>query len=216
VYLPPAFAETRTEVLLDAIRAHPLALLVTVAVGRPEASHVPLVHDRGAGAHGRLLGHLAKANPQARTLPDGEALAVFTGPAAYVTPSWYASKREHGKVVPTWNYVTIHARGRLRLIGDPDELRALVVRLTRRMEHDRPEPWAVDDAPEPFVRAQLKGIVGLELTLTGLTGKWKLSQNKPPADRAGAAAGLAAETDAGARAVARLMGERHEPASDPA
>lgn len=206
--MPTAFAESRAEILEEAIRAHPLAMLVTLNAGGLQASHLPLVHDPEPAPHGRLLGHLARANPQWRDLaPKVEALAIFAGPAAYVTPSWYAAKREHGKVVPTWNYVTVHGRGRLRVTHDPAELRTLVERLTGHMEGGRAEPWAVSDAPDTFVAAHLKAIVGFEIELTSLVGKWKLSQNRPPADREGVVAGLAASTDPGDRIVAGMMAD---------
>jgi len=208
LYLPTAFAESRGQILRAAVRAHPLALLVTLNTSGLQASHLPLVHDPEPAPHGRLLGHLARANPQwCHLAPEVEALAVFAGPAAYVTPSWYAAKREHGKVVPTWNYVTVHGRGRLRVTHDPAELRALVERLTLHMEERRAEPWAVSDAPESFVAAHLKAIVGLEIELTSLVGKWKLSQNRPPADRAGVTAGLVGSQNSGDRAVAGLMAD---------
>ncbi len=154
----------------------------------------------------RLIGHLARANPQWRDLADGvAALAIFHGPHAYVSPSWYATKQETGKVVPTWNYVAVHAYGRLKVFDDPDRLYEVVGRLTEVHEADRAEPWSVTDAPAGFIRSQLKGIVGLELGVERLEGKWKLSQNRPVADREGVIAGLGQRPAESERQVADLM-----------
>lgn len=189
MYVPPAFAETRLPVLQDAIRRTGLATLVTAAGGAIEATHLPLLLDAADGERGTLLGHVARANPQWRQAPT-IALAIFQGPEAYVSPGWYATKRATGKVVPTWNYVTVHAQGRLEAFDEPVRLRALVARLTDLHEAGRGAPWSVDDAPEPFVQSQLRGIVGLVLRIDRLAGKWKMSQNRPADDRAGVIAGL--------------------------
>ncbi|MBS0558636.1 MAG: FMN-binding negative transcriptional regulator [Proteobacteria bacterium] len=195
MYLPTQFAEDRTDVLHAAMRAAGLATLVTMTADGLIASHVPLMLDPEAGPHGTLYGHLARANPQATAEPVGQALAIFTGPDAYITPSWYPAKREHGRVVPTWNYVAIHAYGMLEVFDDAERLHALVSRLTDRHEAPRAAqgevPWAVDDAPAPFVQGQLKGIRGFALPIARLQGKWKMSQNRAEADRAGVVAGLA-------------------------
>ncbi len=152
-----------------------------------------------------LHGHLAKANPQWKTPAIGEAMVIFSGPEAYVTPSWYETKREHGKVVPTWNYVAVHAYGPAEFYEDEGRLLDLVSRLTDLHESRRAEPWAVADAPEPFVSAQLRGIVGLRLPISRLEGKRKMSQNRGAADRAGVAAGLAASEDPSDRAAGALV-----------
>jgi len=191
MYLPTQFAEDRKDVLHAAMRAAGLATLVTMTEDGLIASHVPLMLDPDAGPHGTIYGHLARANPQATAEPVGEALAIFTGPDAYITPSWYEAKREHGRVVPTWNYVAIHAYGTLEVFDDAERLHALVSRLTNKHEAARPQPWAVDDAPAPFVQGQLKGIRGFALPISRLQGKWKMSQNRAEADRAGVVAGLA-------------------------
>ena len=149
--------------------------------------------DAAAGPYGTLYGHLARANPQWQDTPTADGLAIFMGPDAYVSPGWYATKRETGKVVPTWNYITVHAAGPVSFFEDTDELLDVVTRLTDRHEEGRAAPWAVSNAPAPFVAGQLKGIVGFRMPIRALQGKWKLSQNRPPADRAGVAAGLAAE-----------------------
>jgi transcriptional regulator len=192
VYIPSLFNEDRIDVLHDAIRAAGLATLVTVTQNGLIASHVPLLLDPEPAPYGTLIGHLARPNPQARGA-IGEALAIFHGPDAYITPSWYATKRETGKVVPTWNYVAIHAAGPIEFFNDPDRLLHIVTRLTEQQEAGRPAPWAVSDAPADFVQVMLKGIVGFAIQLTRLEGKWKMSQNRPAEDRAGVVAGLTAE-----------------------
>ncbi len=201
MYNPPAFREDRIEVLHETMRRAPLANLVVQNGEGFEASPLPLLLDPEPAPLGTLSGHIARGNPLARA-EGAMALAIFMGPDTYVTPSWYATKRETGRVVPTWNYVTLHAEGRLRFFDDPEALLALVRNLTARHEGERAKPWAVEDAPADFIAAQLKGIIGFTLTLTRLEGKWKMSQNRTPADRAGVAAGLAAE---GRPAVAALI-----------
>jgi transcriptional regulator len=192
VYVPPLFKEGRIAVLHDAIRASGLATLVTLTKDGLIASHVPLLLHPEPAPYGTLVGHLARPNPQARGA-IGEALAIFLGPDAYITPSWYATKRETGKVVPTWNYVAIHAAGPIEFFDDPDRLLDVVTRLTEKQEGPRAAPWAVSDAPADFIQGMLKGIVGFAIPLTRLEGKWKMSQNRPAEDRAGVIAGLAAE-----------------------
>jgi transcriptional regulator len=194
VYLPPAFREDRLDVLHAIIREAGLATLVTLTDGGLVASHVPLLLDPEPAPYGTLIGHLARPNPQGTSSqPDPEALAIFHGPEAYVTPNWYATKRETGKVVPTWNYVAVHAYGPLRLFHDPARLLEVVTRLTERHEAPRAEPWAVADAPPDFIAGMLRGIVGIEIPIARLEGKRKMSQNRPAADRAGVIAGLSAE-----------------------
>jgi len=194
MYLPKHFEESRAEVLHELIRTHPLGLLVTLADAGLQANPVPFILDTDpAGGPGILRAHVARANPLWReTLSDVEALAVFQGPQAYVSPSWYPSKAEHGKVVPTWNYVMVQARGTLRAIDDPAWVRAFVTRLTTRHEAAQAKPWAVADAPPDYIEATARAIVGLEITLSALVGKWKVSQNRSAADRAGVASGLRA------------------------
>ena len=199
MYLPAHFEEKRPEVLHELLRAHPLGLLVTQdAAGEMAANTVPFVLDADpAGGPGILRAHVARANPLWRSARgDLDSLVVFQGEQAYISPSFYASKAEHGKVVPTWNYVMVQARGRLRAIDDTDWLRAFVTRLTDRHEAPRAQPWAVSDAPEDYIATMLRAIVGIEIVLTSLTGKWKVGQNRSAADRAGVAQGLA---DAGIR-----------------
>jgi transcriptional regulator len=169
------------------------------------ATPLPLLFDAEEGEHGTLYGHLARANPQARLPAIGEALALFAGPDAYVTPAWYGNKTIDGKVVPTWNYVAVHAYGPLEIFDDADRLRALVRRLTERHEAGRAEPWSIDDAPADFVGAMLRGIVGVRLPIARFDAKTKMSQNRPAADRAAVAAGLAASDDPRDRAAAARM-----------
>jgi transcriptional regulator len=192
VYIPPLHKEDRIDVLHEAIRGTGLATLVTTTPDGLIASHIPLLLDPEPAPYGTLIGHLARPNPQARGA-TGEALVIFQGPEAYITPSWYATKRETAKVVPTWNYVAVHAYGTIEFFDDKERLRDVVTRLTRRQEEARAEPWAVTDAPADFIDMMLKGIVGLALPITRLEGKWKMSQNRPAEDRAGVVAGLTAE-----------------------
>lgn len=208
MYNPPQFREDRPEVLAEIMRAARLALLVSAAAdgGVPEATHLPMTLVPGEGPHGTLYGHVAKANPQWRGLAAaGAARAIFTGPEAYVSPSLYPSKQEHGRVVPTWNYVAVHAIGLVEVVEDAARLHAIVSHLTERHEASRAAPWAVTDAPDDFVASQLKGIVGIVLRIETLIGKRKLSQNRAEPDRAGVAAGLSASAEPADRAVAEAM-----------
>jgi len=192
VYLPSAFRQDSTEILHNAIRNAGLATLVTQTTEGLIASHVPLLLDPEPAPYGTLTGHLARPNAQARGAV-GDALAIFLGPDAYITPSWYETKRETGKVVPTWNYVAIHATGPIEFFHDPDRLLDVVTRLTQRHEAGRDAPWAVSDAPDEFVQGMLKGIIGFSIRVARLEGKWKMSQNRPAADRNGVVSGLMAE-----------------------
>jgi len=205
VYTPPAFRDDDRDSIHATIRGARLATLVTATAEGLVATPLPLMIEPAEGEHGTLYGHVARANPQWRLAPIGAAMAVFMGPDAYVTPSWYASKREHGKVVPTWNYVAVHAYGPAEFFEDADRLLDVVTRLTRHHEAQRAEAWPVSDAPAPFIASQLKGIVGLRLPITRLEGKRKLSQNRSEADRAGVAAGLGESDDAMDRVVAGLI-----------
>ena len=203
MYVPPAFRMEDLPAVHAAIRAVRLASLVTAGPDGLMATPLPLFLVPEEGELGTLYGHVARANPQWRA--PGPGLAIFQGADAYVTPAWYAAKRETGKVVPTWNYVAVHAAGPVEFFDDPVRLRGVVTRLTELHEGGREEPWAVSDAPEAFVAAQLKGIVGLRLPIARLEGKAKMSQNRPAADRAGVAAGLAASASEADRAVARMI-----------
>ena len=205
MYVPPAFREDDLAALHGTMRGARLANLVTATGEGVMATPLPLFLAADEGPHGTLYGHLARANPQWRLPAVGEAMALFMGPDAYVTPSWYPSKQEHHRVVPTWNYVAVHAYGPAEFFEDADRLLDLVTRLTDLHERPRAQPWAVSDAPTDFVRAQLKGIVGLRLPITRLEGKRKMSQNRSEADRRGVAAGLAESESPAERAAAKLI-----------
>ncbi len=191
MYLPKHFEQHDREQLIALMRERPLATLITLSADGPSADLIPLEFHPDDGEHGTLRGHVARANPLWQRA-GATALAVFTGPGAYISPGWYASKQEHGKVVPTWNYTMVQARGTLRAIDDAAWLRALVGRLTDRHEAAQARPWRVSDAPDDFVQQMLRAIVGIEIALTSLVGKWKVSQNRSAADREGTARGLAA------------------------
>jgi transcriptional regulator len=191
MYIPPAFREDDPAELHAIIRAGRIATLVTATPEGLVATPLPLLLDEAEGEYGVLYGHVAKANPQWRLPVTGEALALFAGPDAYITPSWYVAKAEHGKVVPTWNYSAVHAYGSIEFFEDEVRLRDVVTRLTELHERSRDNPWSVSDAPEAFLKSQLRGIVGLRLPITRLEGKRKLSQNRNAADRSGVANGLA-------------------------
>ena len=206
MYLPAHFEESRPAVLHALLRLHPLGLLITQdAQGAPVANSIPFMLDAGRGALGTLVGHVARANPVWQApAADAPALVVFQGPHGYISPSGYASKAEHGKVVPTWNYAVVQARGPLRVLGDDAAAHALVSQLTRRHEAGQPRPWAVTDAPGDYIAAMLRAIVCIEIPLTALLGKYKLSQNRSAADVAGVVAGLQVG-DAPAQALAAWM-----------
>lgn len=206
MYQPPQFREDRKEIMHELMRTHPFATLITIKDGDICADHLPLLIHSEVSQYGTVRGHVAKGNPLWRRGNDGpNALAIFQGPQAYITPSWYPSKKEHGKVVPTWNYAVVHARGEIRFIDDRDWLAAHLIELTTRQERDRPVPWKISDAPEDYVERQLKGIVGLELEITSLEGKWKVSQNRDAKDRKGVQRGLLLERDKDAAAIAKLV-----------
>jgi transcriptional regulator len=208
MYVPNHFKEGRVPELHAMIRAIAIGTLITNGADGMEASHVPMLIDPEPGPYGTLRGHIARGNGQWKRLISGsEALVTFLGPDAYVTPSWFPSKRETGKVVPTWNYIAIHAYGPLHFFEDRAPLLDIVTRLTVAHEGKRQQPWAVTDAPADYIDAMLKAIVGFELPIARLEGKWKLSQNKSAADMAGIRAGLAAETEEDAAALARAMPE---------
>ena len=207
MYQPPHFIETDRDTLHALIRAHPLGLMVSATAEGPVADLVPFLLDADAGAHGRLRAHVARANPQWKLIasqPGMPVLAVFQGTDGYITPSWYETKRETGKVVPTWNYAIVQARGRAVIRDDPEWIGRQIADLTACHEGGRAEPWAVTDAPAPFIAAQMKGIVGIEIEIANLAGKWKVSQNRPAADRAGVVAGV--ESQAGNPASQDMAG----------
>jgi transcriptional regulator len=205
VYLPPAFTEARPEVLIEHIERYEFGLLVSHGKEGLVASQIPFLVERG-GDRLTLQGHLARANPQLADLDgSGEALAIFEGPHAYISPSWYQA----GPAVPTWNYAAVHAYGAARTIADPDWLRDFVHRLSERHEAREPAPpWRMADLPEAYVRSMLNGIIGVEIAVCRLEGKFKLSQNRPAADRPHIIAALEGREDPDSQGVARLMRER--------
>lgn len=207
MYRPPAFREDRRDVLHALIGAHPLGTLVTAGSRGLMANLIPFTLDATRGERGVLRAHLARANDHLTELGAvDEALVIFQGPETYITPSWYASKAEHGRVVPTWNYAIVEVWGRPQVIDDPAWLRVQIDELTNLQEGRRTEPWHVSDAPEAFIDAQVKGIVGLEIPVARIEGKWKASQNRPMADREGVVTGLV--TEGQSRDMARLVAER--------
>ena len=204
VYLPPVFTETRPEILIAHIERYDFGLLISHGEHGLVSSHVPfLVERRGDQLY--LQGHLARPNPQVSNLAQGnEVLAVFSGPHAYISPRWYAS----GPAVPTWNYADVHAYGAVRPIDDADWLRDLLRRLSQRHESGSETPWRMEDQPADYMAGMLRGIVGFEISVTRLEGKFKLSQNRPAADRPRIIAALEAAGDAEAGGVARMMRQR--------
>jgi transcriptional regulator len=209
MYNPPSFAEHDVAVMHAFIEAHPLGALVTASPSGLFATHLPLVLDRARGELGTLQGHIARANPHHELAGDGTgALVLFTGADSYVSPSLYASKAKHGKVVPTWNYVAVHAHGTLRFVREPDALKRHLAQLTARHEAGLPQPWSIDDTPDGYVDKQLGAIVGVELEITRLDGKWKMSQNRAAEDVEGVIEGLGASDDARQREVAEIVRAR--------
>src|SRR6202042_2078598 len=205
MYVPPAFQENDTAALHAAIRAAKLATLITATAEGLIGTPLPMIFDAADAPYGTLYGHVARANPQWKLAPIGDAMAVFMGPDAYVTPSWYATKRETGKVVPTWNYIAVHAYGPVEFFQEPERLLAVVTRLTNIHEKPRAQPGAVGAAPADFIASQLRGIVGLRIPVTRFEGKRKMSQNRPEADRIGVVAGLAASEKPQDRELAPLI-----------
>ena len=204
MYEVAAFRETRVEVMHALIHAHPLAALVLQSRDGLAANHIPLLIDPQPTPNGTLLGHVARGNPL--WLEAGaEVLAIFQGPQGYVTPAWYPSKQEHGKVVPTWNYAMVHAHGTLVVHDDAQWLHAFVTRLTDSQESLRAQPWAVSDAPADYIATMVKGIVGIEIPIRKFEGKWKMSQNRLPQDKAGVVAGLEAAGNNASAAMLKMM-----------
>lgn len=206
MYVPAHFEESRVEVLHDLILTHPFSTLVTMSSIGINANHIPLHLVQEAGQYGTLQGHVARANPVWSDLVNNvEALVIFQGPSSYITPSWYPTKQEHGKVVPTWNYVTVHAYGTLRVIDDPTWVKTQLESLTAQQEALFDKPWAVSDAPVEFTNKMISAIVGIEILITKLTGKWKVSQNQPALNQAGVVEGLKSLSTSEATKVAALV-----------
>jgi len=206
MYVPKQFQEHRTDILLDAVRTIQLACLVTHHAGAYHATHVPMfVRSENEGAW-LLEAHVARGNPHWETLAQPvHSIAIFQGPQAYVSPSWYASKQEHGKVVPTWNYIAVHAEGLLEAVGEDDWLASHLDDLTTANEAHRPHPWAVSDAPDAYIAGMRRGIVGLRMRVTRLQGAWKMIQHRSAADRAGVVHGMEASGLPGSGCVAAVM-----------
>ena len=212
MYTPKHFEEPRVEVMHQLMRARPLATLVTLVSGGLDANHIPLHLLDAPAPFGTLRGHVARANPLWRDFAtDVEALAIFHGPDSYITPSWYATKQETGKVVPTWNYAVAHAYGKLRVIDDAAWVRAQLEALTAHNEAKFDHPWSVSDAPREYTDQLIETIVGIEIVITRLTGKWKVSQNQPAKNQAGVIAGLANSDQRDAAEMAALVsaGAKH-------
>lgn len=206
MYLPSAFRQDDLAELHAQMQASPFALLTSAGAAGVQASHLPLLLAPDEGEFGTLYGHFARANPHWRDLQGGaEALAVFSGPDAYISPGWYPAKAEHGKVVPTWNYIAVHARGPVELIEEPERLLQIVSRLSDQHESGRERPWAVSDAPREYIDSMLRAIVGFALPIRRLEGKWKLGQNRSAADQQGVRDGLAASPSPGDRELAARM-----------
>ena len=206
MYLPKHFEETRVDVLHELIRTHPLGTLITLASDGLDANHIPFEVDPDPAPFGTLRAHVARANPVWRSFSrDAHALAIFQGPESYISPSLYPTKQETGKVVPTWNYVVVHAHGPLRAIEDREWLREFVEKLTNRHEAGRPVPWKVTDAPAAYIDELLASIVGVEMPIVRLEGKWKASQNRPAPDVNGVVEGLMQADSDSANAMADIV-----------
>lgn len=205
MYTPPAFRLDEVSAIHHAMRAARSATLVTATAEGLVGTPLPMILDETEGPKGTLYAHVARANPQWKLAPTGEAMAIFVGPQAYISPSWYATKHETHKVVPTWNYVAVHAYGSVEFFDDAHRLLKIVTRLTELHEQSQANRWAVSDAPPDFIKAQLKGIVGLRIPITRLDGKLKMSQNRSVVDRAGVVDALSSSTRHEDRDVARFI-----------
>lgn len=206
MYQPPLHREDRLDVQQGLIEAHPFGLLISSGTDGLLANGLPFILKRHEGELGLLKAHIARANDQWRGLDGQRVLVVFQGPMAYVSPSHYETKKETGKVVPTWNYVMVQARGVARVHADPDWLGAQIAELTDHQEAGYAHPWAVNDAPDDYIKAQMRGIVGIEIPITSIEGKWKVSQNRSEPDRRGVALGLA-ETNPSMTELVRIYGK---------
>lgn len=203
MYIPSQFDEKRVDILHGLMCEHPLGTLVTLGASGLNANHIPFEIDAGVGEHGVLRAHIARANPLWKdSSPDVEALVVFQGAQAYISPSWYPTKEADGRAVPTYNYMVVHAYGPLKIIDDVTWIRAQLERLSARHETGRPHPWKIDDAPADYIERQLRAIVGIEIPISRLAGKWKVSQNQPEVNRAGVVQGLRAQGSDVAHAMA--------------
>jgi transcriptional regulator len=206
MYVPKQFQEHRTDILIDAVRTIQLACVVTHNAGAYHATHVPMFVRSDNEGFALLEAHVARGNPHWEALAQpAHSIAIFQGPQAYVSPGWYASKQEHGKVVPTWNYIAVHAEGSLEAVGEDDWLASHLDDLTTANEADRPHPWAVSDAPDDYIAGMRRGIVGIRMRVNRLQGAWKMIQHRSAADRAGVVRGMEASGLTGAECVASVM-----------
>lgn len=205
MYCPAHFEEARPDILLGLIAQHPLATIISSSSSGLAADHIPLMYEAVPGGAGKLIGHVARSNPLWQAKPDAEHLLVFQGPSAYVSPNWYLSKAESGKVVPTWNYAAVHVHARLRPIEDKAHIRSTLEKQTRCQEAAQDKPWAVADAPEDFTERLLGLIVGVEFDIVRMQGKWKVSQNQGLPNRQGVIAGLTALQRDEASSMAALV-----------
>jgi transcriptional regulator len=215
MYVQQKFQETRLDVLHALMREYPLGAIVTMQASGIEANHMPFHLDMSAAPYGVLRGHMPRGNPMWKETTGSETLVIFQGPQAYITPSWYPSKHAHGQAVPTWNYAVVHAYGAPRFIEDRDWLLANVTELTNTHESAQKLPWQVTDAPADYVDKMLTQIVGVEIVITRLVGKWKVSQNRPPGDRLGVVAGLSSKAGDTAHDVQALVSKYHDEQTQP-
>lgn len=212
MYMPRAFEQLDTPVMHQLMRDYPFATLVVLTDDGIEANHLPLLLRKESSGNGVLVGHFARANPMwEKVKPDTGVLVIFNGPDAYISPSWYPTKQEHGKVVPTWNYAVVHARGILRIVEDAQWLDDLLRELTKTHEASLERPWSMDDAPTDYIEKLTKAVVGIEISISQLQGKWKLSQNQPAINRQGVVAALSA-TSSEQNQVAHLMMQQSQDA----
>jgi transcriptional regulator len=215
MYIPHYFREDQLPVLHTMIEEAGLATLVTSTAEGLVATHLPLLLERSLGPSGTLSGHIARANPQWKDYsPESQALAIFLGPQAYISPNWYATTRQTGKVVPTWNYVAVHAYGKVRFFEDQARLRKIVTELTARYESGFPRPWRVEDAPADYIEGALKAIIGFDMEIQRIEGKWKMNQNHPLENRQGVIAGLRERAEPSGLDLAAMM-ENRESRKDP-
>ena len=206
MYSPTHFKQHDTEAMFELIREFPLATLVIRTAKGIAVNHIPMLLSTGSGDDIRLSGHIPRSNPVWRDHVAGSmAIAVFHGPQAYITPSWYASKKQHGRVVPTWNYTTVHAHGHPAFMHDDRWLMSHLDQLTKQLESSFDHPWAVSDAPSDFTDKLITHLVGIEIPVRELVGKWKVSQNRPAEDRAGVAEGLKSDRDSGRQLMSDLV-----------
>jgi transcriptional regulator len=208
MYNPEPFAEDQVDVMHAFLRRHPLATVVTCGINGPEATHAPAMLHAETGPNGILRCHFARANGHWKSLRSSAALAIFQNRGHYVSPSWYPSRKEHGRVVPTWNYLAVHVRGIARVFEDPAEIVEHVRALTDFNERIFEKPWSVDDAPRDYIEALSRAIVGVEIPIDSIEGKWKVSQNRGEADRRGVAEALRRDGSASSREMASFIEQR--------